>query len=39
MLERHGGGSFIAPQENLAFGVLETQTCPGQGPDMAGQPL
>jgi hypothetical protein len=26
-LERYGG-PFIAPQENLAVGVSETQTCP-----------
>jgi hypothetical protein len=24
VLERHGGGAFIAPQENLAIGVSET---------------
>jgi hypothetical protein len=29
-LERHGG-TFIAPQENLAVGVSEPRTCPGQG--------
>jgi hypothetical protein len=36
MLERHGR-AFIAPppQENLAVGVSETQTCPGRGPDMS----
>jgi hypothetical protein len=32
-------GPFIAPQENLAIGVLETRTCPGRGPDMSSQPL
>jgi hypothetical protein len=32
-------GSFIVSQENLAVGVSETQTCPGRGPDMSGQPL
>jgi hypothetical protein len=37
-LERHGG-PFIAPQENLVIGVSETQTCPGRGSDMSGQPL
>jgi hypothetical protein len=30
MIERREG-SFIAPQENLAVGVSETQTCLGQG--------
>jgi hypothetical protein len=34
-----GGGAFIAPQENLPIGMLETQTCPGQGSDMSGKPL
>jgi hypothetical protein len=34
-LERHGG-PFIAPQENLAVAVLETQTCLGRGSDMSG---
>jgi hypothetical protein len=38
MLERRGG-PFIAPQGNLAIGVLETQTCPGRGPNMSDQPL
>jgi hypothetical protein len=38
MLERHGG-SFIAPQENLAVGVSETQTCWGRGLDMSDKPL
>jgi hypothetical protein len=38
VLERCGG-PFIAPQENLVVGVSETQTCPGQGPDMPDQPL
>jgi hypothetical protein len=33
------GGPFIAPQENLAVGVSETQTCPGRGPDMSGHRL
>jgi hypothetical protein len=37
-LERRGE-PFIAPQENLAVGVSETQTCSGQGLDMSGQPL
>jgi hypothetical protein len=32
-------GPFIAPQENLAIGVSETWTCPGQGPDMSDKPL
>jgi hypothetical protein len=32
-------GAFYSPQENLAVGVLETQTCPGQWSDMSGQPL
>jgi hypothetical protein len=39
VLERRGGGAFIAPQENLAVGLSETRTCPGQGLDMSGQPL
>jgi hypothetical protein len=41
MLERRvrGGGAFIASQENLAVGVSETRTCPGQGLDMSDQPL
>jgi hypothetical protein len=30
------GEPFIAPQENLAIGVSETQTCLGQGPDISG---
>jgi hypothetical protein len=38
ILERRGG-SFIAPQENLAVGVSETRTCPGQGLDMSDKPL
>jgi hypothetical protein len=38
MLERRGG-PFIAPQENLAVGVSEIQTCLCRGPDMSGQPL
>jgi hypothetical protein len=36
MLERCRG-PFIAPKENLAVGVSETQTCPGRGLDMSGQ--
>jgi hypothetical protein len=31
--------AFYSPQENLAIGVSETQTCSGRGPDMSGQPL
>jgi hypothetical protein len=38
VLERCGG-TFISPQENLAVGVSETQTCLGRGPDMSGKPL
>jgi hypothetical protein len=38
VLERRVG-PFIAPQENLAVGVSETQTCPGRGPDMSDQHL
>jgi hypothetical protein len=38
MLERHGG-YFIAPKENIAVGVSETQTCPSWGPDMSGHRL
>jgi hypothetical protein len=30
VLERRGG-PFIAPQENLVVGVLETRTCLGRG--------
>jgi hypothetical protein len=37
-LERRGG-SFIAPQENLAIGVLETRTCLVWRLNMSGQPL
>jgi hypothetical protein len=37
-LERRGG-SFIAPQENLVIGVLETRTCLLWRPNMSGQPL
>jgi hypothetical protein len=33
-LAREVWGSFYSPQENLAFGVSEIQTCPGQEPDM-----
>jgi hypothetical protein len=39
VLERRGGGAFIAPQGNLAIGVPETWTCPGQGLNMSSQPL
>jgi hypothetical protein len=38
MLERREG-PFIAPEENVAIGVSETQTCPGRGPDMSGKHL
>jgi hypothetical protein len=38
VLERCGG-PFIAPEENLAVGVLETQTCPGRGSDKSDKPL
>jgi hypothetical protein len=38
MLERRGG-PFIAPQENLAVGVLETHICPGWGLDMSSKAL
>jgi hypothetical protein len=38
VLERRGR-PFIAPQENLAIRVSETQTCPGRGPDMSGHRL
>jgi hypothetical protein len=37
-LERRWG-PFYSPQENLAVRVSETQTYPGRGPDMSGQPL
>jgi hypothetical protein len=32
-------GHFITLQGNLAVGVSETQTCPGQRPDMSGNHL
>jgi hypothetical protein len=31
--------AVYSPQENLAIGVSETQTCLGQGSDMSGKPL
>jgi hypothetical protein len=34
-----GVGAFYSPDENLAIGVSETQTCPGQGLDMSDQPF
>jgi hypothetical protein len=38
-LAREAWGPFIAPQGNLAIGVLETWTYLGGGLDMSGQPL
>jgi hypothetical protein len=38
MLERCGG-SFIAPQENLAVGVSQTRTYLSRGLNMSDQPL
>jgi hypothetical protein len=38
VLERFGG-PLNAPQENLTIGVSKTQTYPGRGPDISGQPL
>jgi hypothetical protein len=38
VLEMRGGGG-IAPQENLAVGVLEIRTCPSRGSDMSGKSL
>jgi hypothetical protein len=32
-------GAFYSPQENLPVGVLETQICPGWGPDISGNRL
>jgi hypothetical protein len=36
---RESWGPFIAPQENLVVGVLETRACPGQEPNMSGHRL